>query len=544
MKRLHWIVSIIISVLSLNAWAASPYQLSTDTFGFGGSEYYEISPDGNSVVYLSNANPFEAHEWYSVPITGGKSVRLSRTAETGEFTAPWIKISPDSRHVLYTVSSSSGFGDMYIVPLSGGASVKLATTGSTLEPYAQFSADSQFVVFNTRPPGSITTTNHLFSIPVVGGMPVQLNSALLEFSEVSGFKISPDSQHVVYKVAQNNAQLTELYSVPVAGGAAIKLNRGPVASNDVAQFKITPDSQRVIYSAIHQTANQQNLHSVPITGGPSLKLNDPLAENQYINAFVIGANNDLVIYSTKQFYPSMGNSSRVFSIDSIPFTGGAKNHLAGPYPVGKAIENFVPSQDGNWIVFTVTEGGYPTPIKLYSVSTAGGEPAKFKFAAPLIEFLISSDSQHIVIKSIETDHKFKLFSATMIGNTIATLIESMYPWAIIWSYAITQNSENVVYIAERDESDPAIEVQGLHITPIAGGAKIQLDHLTQANGENFSALQINKTSSHAVYAKHLSFSGDFRLFAVSFEDINFSNSGDGLCFPVKTSSNKVSLICL
>ena len=90
----------------------------------------------------------------------------------------------------------------------------------------------------------------LYSVPINGvGPPVRLSKLLPTHVNVVYFRISPDSQYVVYHVNQDDFDKYELYSVPIAGGAIKKLNGLLVENGHVQNFVISPTSDRVVYWA-------------------------------------------------------------------------------------------------------------------------------------------------------------------------------------------------------------------------------------------------------------------------------------------------------
>ena len=89
-----------------------------------------------------------------------------------------------------------------------------------------------------------------------------------------------------YLADQDVSETRELYSVPVAGPAVsgVKLNGGLVTGGDVLDFKISPDSEWVVYRADQQiddhpfgyraplagpSGSDEGIWSAPDTSGPS-----------------------------------------------------------------------------------------------------------------------------------------------------------------------------------------------------------------------------------------------------------------------------------
>lgn len=61
---------------------------------------FEITPDGQNVVYLSDQEVDERHELYVVPIAGGEIRKLSGEMSAFGDVKSWL-ISPDGSHIVY-----------------------------------------------------------------------------------------------------------------------------------------------------------------------------------------------------------------------------------------------------------------------------------------------------------------------------------------------------------------------------------------------------------------------------------------------------------
>lgn len=548
MKRIQLrLLILLLSSFVSNAWATdTPYQISTNTFGFGDEDIYKLSPDGQNVVYYSKSNPAGLYELYNAPLEGGASVRLSRSAEaTTNSTMPWFKISPDSSHVIYNANQdANNTWELYIAPLNGGAPIQLsASNHSTDYDEFSFSPNGQLIVYRARPQGSEDSDYSIFSVPITGGTPVQLNGTIVENGGVVSYKISSNSNYVVYTARQDNALVTELYSVPISGGSKLKLNSALAIDGNVGAFDIDSGSQRVVYLAEQETAGKTEIFSVPIVGGSPGKLNGLLEPNENVGEFKISENNQIVVYTTLQNYPSDGIWEQGYAINSVSIMGGTKNRLAGPFAKDKSISSFSISANSNQIIYTVSYGEYPEPTKIFGIPILGGSTIQFPIAAPILSYQLSPDSQRIVVQTITTDNKFHLFSTRISGGAVTGLIEPVYPWAVIRSFKITPDGKNITYIAEPDTSNPVAKIQALYIMPIDGGPKTKLDSPNSLNG-SVTSIEINTPSSHVVYAMNQDSATDLRLFAISIENIVSPETDEALCFPIKTLKNEIVLTCL
>ncbi|MEZ6077766.1 MAG: hypothetical protein R3C56_19475 [Pirellulaceae bacterium] len=189
---------------------------------------FSISPDSRRVIYLADKDVDNQFDLYSVPITGGASIKLSALSAGGDLDISSLgirksfAISPDSLRVVYVADQD---------------------TDETFE---------------------------LFSVSIIGGAVVKLSSLPTD-GDVFEFSISPDSQRVVYVADQELDDVFHLYSVPLAGGIPRKLAALPAHAN-VRSFTISLDSKEVVYAADQQVDAKFELFRVPIQGGDTTKL--------------------------------------------------------------------------------------------------------------------------------------------------------------------------------------------------------------------------------------------------------------------------------
>ncbi|MEM8859636.1 MAG: putative Ig domain-containing protein [Chloroflexota bacterium] len=96
---------------------------------------YQISEDGNTVVFHSDHQVEGIFELYRVPVTGGQLTKLNQLLEEGgdvttEQARPWhYLISPDDKRVIYLADpEADGVFDLFSTPLAGGPATKLNGT--------------------------------------------------------------------------------------------------------------------------------------------------------------------------------------------------------------------------------------------------------------------------------------------------------------------------------------------------------------------------------------------------------------------------------
>ena len=140
-------------------------------------------------------------------------------------------------------------GDLWTVPTSGGTAVRL-TAHPGLELFARFSPDGQWIAFT----GQYGGDEQVYVMPATGGVPRQLT-----FYHAAGplpdrwgydnlvYGWTPDGKSILFRSKRDAFGMSDakLYTVPVAGGLPVQL---PVPKGGGADF--SPDGKRVVYSPL------------------------------------------------------------------------------------------------------------------------------------------------------------------------------------------------------------------------------------------------------------------------------------------------------
>ena len=275
---------------------------------------FVITPDSQSVVYwISDADNF-CKAIYLVPIAGGTSVDISGTIPVNRKMSEMV-VSHDSQYAVYTLylwEEEYNQGEvLWAAPLDGGGSIALTSQGCWMcFIHFKVTPTGNEVVYKRSPPSGptyiskvnmqgvieqlagpygyikdfaitvdgdwvffTTWTNvpwkiELFSVPIEGGSPIQLNGTMDDDRAVMDFKLAPNSQTVVYRADELVDEQLELFSVPVDGSTErVKLLSTIIPNGDVDQYQITPNSQGVVYMADQLVDERVELGAVGINGG-------------------------------------------------------------------------------------------------------------------------------------------------------------------------------------------------------------------------------------------------------------------------------------
>ncbi|MEO7794485.1 MAG: hypothetical protein ABIV06_06900, partial [Thermoanaerobaculia bacterium] len=292
-------------------------------------EEIAVSPDGQTVVYLAGRSG-NRYELFSVPADGGEVEKISTPLSTSGAVDSYFQISPNGQRVVYIADDEVDESyDLYSVAIGGGTSTKLngaLVTRASVDPNFLISADSSRVIY--RADQTNLFTYNLYSAPLAGGSPaVQLNGLLAPGEDVeTGFLIQPGSAKVVYRSDEDQSDVIEVYSVPIGGGLPIRLNSTLTPGGDVLEAAISPNGARVVYRADQSVDTLNELWSVPIGGGTVARLNRTLASGGDVQNFRIGASSAWVVYGADQ------DDDGVDELLRVPLAGGAvenvSSHLA------------------------------------------------------------------------------------------------------------------------------------------------------------------------------------------------------------------------
>src|SRR5262249_10543517 len=145
----------------------------------------------------------------------------------------------------------------------------------------------------------------LFVRPMAGsGSAVKVNGPLVAGGNVSAYAISRDSTYIVYLADQEHDQLTELYGYRLGEKhfAGWQVN-GTNAADVVLDFKISPDSQRVVYRGVGLKRKVLDLYSRTFsTLDPATILNSPSSTGVF--AYEISPDGRQVVYISDDDKPA------------------------------------------------------------------------------------------------------------------------------------------------------------------------------------------------------------------------------------------------
>lgn len=198
--------------------SAAPVKISGPVLTRVGA--FQVSPDGNRVVYLADETVFRHLELFSVSASGGPAVKLSGPRQRGDVSSesffesdsrdPFV-ISPDSTRVLFRADlQNSGSVRLYSVPIAGGS------LPIVLDP--------------ARPRGTVAV--------VLAGMRFAPDGSVIgRFARLTGGFLPTGTETFLFR-----ADPTRALSARVLGGFGTWITRQPGLD-----FSVLPGGDRIVY---------------------------------------------------------------------------------------------------------------------------------------------------------------------------------------------------------------------------------------------------------------------------------------------------------
>ncbi len=397
---------------------------------------HRISPDGEWIIWIQDAEVNNAHALWAARRWGGTPKRLSGTLPPGALFQT-VLFSPDSKNVLYSAEQDSeDQTELYTVPLLGTAAdgVKLSPplpAGEDVLSLPRFSVDGSRIVFNTTHPGtaghtlfsapvdgsspavgldgpfdaqgmtlnfvvapgrvvfqrqaSPSATYEIWTVPIAGGAKTRLTPPIVGSGGAMAPRLAPGGARVAFLMKDAPTQpADELWSAAVGGaaGSAVRLADVPAAGGDVYRWDFTFDGSRVVFTADREIDEKYELYSVPTNGSaPPVKLSTGLIAAGDVNDFETSPDGTTVVYSADWAFD---NRAEVFSVP-----------ILGPSAAGVRLNRTLTAGE------TTLPGAYFDDQILYVVGdTAGtyanelrgapyGGPASAEWPVLLAETLIS-----------------------------------------------------------------------------------------------------------------------------------------------------------
>ncbi len=448
------LVSELFSVLT---WGGERILLSPGMAPMRSVVDFILSPDGTTAVFWVgfSEDVGRAEAIFAVPVAGGTAIDLTGAIGTGLYLEA-IAISADSQWLFYTLGDKANEHVLYRVPMNGSSAPETISPTSTGCQEMKFAAMpiSHGVVY-ARTKLGLAGSELVYVNP--SGVPLTLRTITGVFREGA---ISPDGNWVMYIEDIYGMPGDDIYANNLDGITLIQLNDPLVMNGDVVNFKISDDSEVVVYKADQDIDDQFEIYTVRldtfdvyplissmVAGGDVLDY-----ELVYLANKVVG-----VVYRADQLVDEK------IDLGSVEIDGTPAYHLSPGLPANGDVTEFKISPNGLAVVFradyldevynlwvNVIIGSDLHPIGIYNED---GTPEWPSFS-DVEEFSMAPNSSYVVfIANLDEQFTNELYiSGIPPGSWLdrqkinAPLVED----GNVGSYLITPNSQGVVYRANQD----------------------------------------------------------------------------------------------
>jgi len=527
-----------------------PFRLNDDLINEGNVADYQISSNSQYVVYRADQLTDGVDELFSVPIDlSNTAVRLNSVLTNQGNVTETFQISPDGNYVIYLADQNTdNVFELFSAPIDGSsAAVKLngdlVSNGNVLSSF-KISPDSSRVIYQADQNNN--DIFELFSAPIDGSASAsRLNSNLPSGGDVLGdFKISSDSSHVVYLADQNNNQVNELYSVPINGSAnPTRLNTQLSGNRDVFPiFHISTNGQQVAYIADQNTNDIHELFSVSITGGMPIKISGNLTNGGDVLNFQYSLDDNYIVYLADR---NTDETKELFSIllSNISQQTRLNGNLVSG---GDVFSNYQISNSSTRVVYT-SDQQTNNQIELYSVPINGGTARKLNSGlnsdGDVITYQLSHDDRYVVyLADQRADELNELFSTPLQGGSIVRLNSNLISNGDVSTrFVISPDSSQVIYSADQTVNEET-ELFRVPIRATSDPLKLNTNLPSQGRVLQFD---ITPDGQNVIYRGDQNQAEIREVFAVDVSmPLEPRPPVEDFCFPIKAQNGSVALVCL
>ena len=203
-------------------------------FSLGGSDDYDISPNGQEVCYSMNVDPMQAtstdSDLYVVSMAGGPGVKITITM--GADSTP--RYSPDGKYIAWRAQQRAGYeSDRWRLMTLERSNGKVTNLTESLDRWVNsftWSPDSGSIFFTTNDRGR----QGIQVIPATGGAAKNVASG---DSELDDMQLTRNGKTMVY-TQQSGVSPVEIFRASSTGGPAVPLTR--LNDQTLADYQMTP----------------------------------------------------------------------------------------------------------------------------------------------------------------------------------------------------------------------------------------------------------------------------------------------------------------
>jgi Tol biopolymer transport system component len=345
------------------------------------------TPDGQGVVYLAGTWTGGRRDIFRAPLHGGGPVlQLNEPVLSDDavgdvlgFRAASASLPASGERVVYRADQDADESfDLYSADAHGaGAPLLLTARLPNVLPDFVFSPSGKQIVFQTR-----GAQFALHSVSAAGGEdPIELDSSPVEFP--FPFEVSPDGNRVVYRksVVGANSPLRyfALRSASLDGFLPpITLHAAMPAGRTVTDFRLSADGRFAVFRADQGENGLFTLYRTPLDGSTApLQLDSPQISGGDVSSFQISSTSGTGRQRPRVVYladRTVDGKNELYSVRLDGGNAGRPDKLNAPLPTSGDVTGFVISADGRLVVYRAN-GASSGAFDLFSVPSDGPRPA-------------------------------------------------------------------------------------------------------------------------------------------------------------------------
>lgn len=299
--------STVFELFSTNIDGTGHIKLNTPLIGTSDGIYdFNLSPNGNTVLYQAEQNTSGVRELYKVNKDGSGMQRLN-PALSGSQSVTASEFTPDGSKVLLTAKIDSlSIDELYKVNIDGTGFVKisppLAGAGG-IDFYSGlfFTSDSNHVIYTAFASSSTRSDVYITNLNTLGSICVSC-TLVGSNTKIGSFALSTSTDRVYFTYDSRGTDLYDLYSIKIDGTDLRQLNINVHTSKDkIISFKTVPGG--VIY--LHYKNGNAQLFKVNSDGTNHVRLHTELTGFKNASAqYLISPDNKKLIYFINESDPS------------------------------------------------------------------------------------------------------------------------------------------------------------------------------------------------------------------------------------------------
>lgn len=475
----------------------------------------KISPDGNTVIFLSIVTTGQKSETaiFTVPIDGSSQARRLTFSNNDSGNVIEFEVTPDGKHIVFLGDFENKI-EIYSIEINS--------------PYNAIKLNQNFIS---------------------GG---NVSSAC-QFS--SEFKISPDSQTVVYQANATKRDEFNIYTVPIrreteptqlnvpietfSDGVNCDTDEATrVPTEGILEYEFLKDSSSIIYRVLEKNQNgQQSVYRISSQGGTNhLLYKTPAPRFTDSMRFFISQNDQYVVIKTSEAMFDSNAPLGFSGVDKILAISLSQERDKTIYNSTEFATILIKGiSDDNRLVYSVDN-------EIFVSSLNNENTLSLIEGTSFFDLVLSPDNSSVLFLSdaFSQSKRVSLFRIFLNGGSLIFEGQPLIANGDIINFKLSDNGSQLVFLADREvnnkfelytkKSEAGLGTEKVNM-PLQDDSDV-IDYLISPDG-SFIAYQTYRTNSRG--------QGNLVTFITKTpqtEDL------DGFCFPIKVKQNKLSVICI